>query len=300
MNLSLLDSIIASRNGILATVASTEGHTYKKAGEKALFEVDATTPTHGNLGSRCSEQDIIENGKEVFEGGRPKHVTIDARNESDIHFGYGTYCGGSMKVLIEPIKDNHKNVYRQIRERLTAGRPCSLVHDLETGDIRLDAVSGQLAESEFIEQIPSLTPLILFGATPLARTIAHHVEEMNFLLTVVDWREHYLNTFRKLGYATLLDTDHTPNKNAMILILSHSFERDLTALDNALSSDCRYIGLLSSRTRRDKMYDILSAQGVARASIERVHSPVGIDIRSKSDPEIAVSIVAELVRCKND
>jgi molybdenum cofactor cytidylyltransferase len=77
--------------------------------------------------------------------------------------------------------------------------------------------------------------------------------------------------------------------------MSHYFEKDRDTLGLALRQNCRYVGLLSSRKRRDAIFKELASGGVPNEALRRA----GIDIRSVTDPEIAVSIVAELVATRN-
>ena len=59
MNFTLLDEIEKKRSAVLATILTTTGHTYKKRGDKALFEVDNPFPVYGNFGSQCVDLDLI-------------------------------------------------------------------------------------------------------------------------------------------------------------------------------------------------------------------------------------------------
>jgi len=204
-----------------------------------------------------------------------------------------------MELLIEPVGEPQRGVYRQLRDHLKTGASCRLAHDVQTGDIAIAKIDTVGSQTTFVEDIPGLTPLFIFGATPLARAIVTQVAEMDFMLHVIDWRSYYLDFFRNLNYVTVLESVSEFDRNSMTLILSHSFERDLEMLSLALRGRCRYIGLLSSKKRRDKMFDELENKGISRADTGRIHSPVGMDIGSRTDPEIAVSIVAELIKWKN-
>jgi len=89
------------------------------------------------------------------------------------------------------------------------------------------------------------------------------------------------------------------DEHSMVLVLSHSYEKDKDVLKHAFVHRCPYIGLLSSKTRRERMFEDLRRGGIAAHDLERVSSPVGIDIGARSDLEIAVSITAELIRFRN-
>ncbi len=87
----------------------------------------------------------------------------------------------------------------------------------------------------------------------------------------------------------------TLEPDSLVLVLTQSFEHDKAALAKALSNRCAYVGLLSSKTRRDALYEDMVKEGVRAEDLERISSPVGIDLHAQSDPEFAVGIAAEMV-----
>lgn len=305
MNIALLKKIKTSRQGLLATVMSTEGHTYKKKGEKALFEVDDPFPVHGNIGSGCVDQEILRKGKDAFTTQKPTTVRIDTSDPSDVVFGYGVFCGGIIEILLEPVFENQKTIYRELlsmleeRDHRLNKKPIYLAHDLDTGAITLTREKPRSRDGVFIERVHPPSNLYIFGATPLAHQITRFLEEMDFLIHIIDWRPGYLEKFEGVTHVRLHNECEITEESSLVLIFSHQFERDRDVLKQALLQRCAYIGLLSSPTRRDKIFDELEKEGVERSMFERISSPVGIDITSRSDPEIAVSIVAELIRFKN-
>ncbi|MFQ6103876.1 MAG: XdhC family protein [Candidatus Glassbacteria bacterium] len=305
MNLTLLKKIEGARRGILATIIKTEGHTYKKKGEKALYEVDDPLPVCGNIGAGCVDQEILTRGKEAFARRKPVIVRIDTSDPSDIVFGYGTFCGGVIEVLLEPVFREQKKIYRELMdylektEDIPRKEPVYLIHDPKTGAIRLSRESPRPFEGIFIEEIHPPENLYIFGATPLAQQVIKCLDEMDFRIHLVDWRASYLAKFENVDHIRLHEEFVGFDESSMVLVLSHHFERDRDVLKRALIKGCTYVGLLSSETRRDRIFEELKKEGISESMLERVSSPVGLDINSKSDAEIAVSIVAQLVRFKN-
>jgi xanthine dehydrogenase accessory factor len=299
MNFSLLEHIDKADRGILATILHTEGHTYKKRGEKALFALDDPFPVLGNLGSLCVDQEIVLRGREAYEEGMPKVITVDTSDTTDIHFGYGTFCGGKMTILLEPITAAYKNVCKTVRDYLQANRPFHLIHDLQTGEVSLSESAPTGDDRFFTESVPSRADLFIFGATPLAHRLVTDLEELEFRIHVIDWRSDYLDRF--VDVATILaGKEPLPfDEKSLVLIVSHSFERDRDVLKQALLRKCAFLGLLSSKIRRDQMFEDLLKEGITEDDICRVSSPLGLDIGGRSDVEIAISITAELVRFKN-
>ncbi|MDH3216894.1 MAG: XdhC family protein [Candidatus Krumholzibacteria bacterium] len=299
MNFLLLDKIGVIDRGILATIVDSEGHTYKKKGEKALFAVDDPYPVCGNLGSLCVDQHIMLQGREAFAEGKPRLVTIDTSDKSDIHFGYGTFCGGKLQILLEPLTESYKIAYAKARGYLEANQPFYVGHDVKISRLSVTPSPPQRRAGLFVESIPASTKLFIFGATPLAQDIITTLRDTAFKVHIVDWRPDYLARFDSV--ATLL-VDKKPypfDDNSFVLLISHGFEKDKEALGSALSAGCAYVGLLSSTSRRDMMYEDLEREGVSKKDLAKVSSPIGIDIGGRLDTEIAISVAAELVRSKN-
>lgn len=303
MDFTLLDKIDAVTDGIVVTVLETTGHTYSKKGAKALFAAGESAPAWGNLGSLCVDQEIIRQGQEAIAEGKPRLLEIDTTEADDINFGYGTYCGGMMRLLLEPLLESHRVTYRKLRERLAANKTAALFHDLDSGTLSLevDGHPDATRERVFAETIQPPCPLCVFGATPLTRRLVQLLEGMEFNIHVIDWRQAHLDGLMNLECASLhLHLEYYDfSTESFVLVQSHDFRRDKEILKAAFSAGAAWIGMLSSRSRRNKMYEELRAEGVSNELIKRVSSPVGIDIGGKTDGEIAVSIAAELVATRN-
>jgi len=295
MNFSLLDSILATDKGVLATITGARGHTYKKVGHQALYVPGRIEPVHGNLGALCADQEILARAESALAAAKPSVLTVDSSDEADALVGTGSGCGGTIEILLEPLLDAQKQVYAQLESHLSDGPPVLLVHEVESGDLRIAEREPAKLPTHYVERIVPLTPLYLFGATPLARRLVALASEMDFVVHLVDWREAFLGLFRGIPRLRLHLETMEPPAHACAVIVSHSFERDLGALRAALLAGCRYIGVLSSRGRRERMFTVLVEEGFSEDNLECVHSPIGLDIGARSDPEIAMSIMGEIV-----
>jgi xanthine dehydrogenase accessory factor len=295
MNFSLLDKIETVHDGILATILHTEGHTYKKSGAHALFAAGTPAPVWGNLGSACVDQELVRQGGEALAAGVPRIIRIDTSESEDADFGYGTYCGGVIEILVEPLFDRHKAVYRDVRGRLASRAPVWLTHDLATGELNIHAGEPAPSEGLHVEEVPPLRPVFIFGATPLAKCLLRTFKDMEFDLHVIDWRSDYLDGFAGIAGVTTHTGEAPLADDAFVLIVSHHYHRDRAMLARALSKNCAFVGMLSSRVRRDRMFEELRKEGVAEDDLSRVVSPIGIDIGAKSDAEIAIAVAAQLV-----
>jgi xanthine dehydrogenase accessory factor len=155
-----------------------------------------------------------------------------------------------------------------------------------------------------IDPIRKIKTLYCFGAGHVALPTAHIASMVGFKVTVIDDRDEFANAdrfpdadeirviddFGKAMEGLEIDSD------SFIIILTRGHKFDRVVLEQALKTDAGYIGMISSRNKRDSVYKALIDEGVATVEdLERVHSPIGLAIGGETPEEIAVSIVAEMI-----
>ncbi len=120
---------------------------------------------------------------------------------------------------------------------------------------------------------------------------------VGFRVVVADWREAFCNAERFPGVETVvafpeqLVEQLQLNAQDYVIVMSHQFEKDTAFVRGAMESSLRYLGIMGSRDRTEKMLE-----GLERP--DWLHYPVGLNIGSEGPVENAVSIVAELIRMK--
>jgi xanthine dehydrogenase accessory factor len=154
-----------------------------------------------------------------------------------------------------------------------------------------------------IDPIRKLKTLYCFGAGHVAVPTAHIAALAGFRVVVVDDRAEFANPerfpdankihviadFNRALEGLEVDSD------SFIVILTREHQYDRVVLEQALKTTAGYIGMISSRRKRDAIYEALMNKAISREKLEQVHSPIGIDIGGETPEEIAVSIVAELI-----
>jgi xanthine dehydrogenase accessory factor len=90
------------------------------------------------------------------------------------------------------------------------------------------------------------------------------------------------------------------NEDTYAVLLTHDPKIDDPALHRLLRSPVAYIGALGSRRTQEKRRERLRKQGFSEEEIGRIHGPVGLDIGAQTPDEIALSVIAEVVRAKNE
>lgn len=143
----------------------------------------------------------------------------------------------------------------------------------------------------------------VFGAGHVSQHVAKLCESVGFRSVVLDDRAEFAcrERFTPSTGIILLDSfDDWPgvelDRESYVLIMTRGHLHDKTVLARALLSPAGYIGMIGSRRKRDMIYEALRDEGYGADDLARVHSPVGLEIGAETPAEIAVSIVAQLIR----
>ena len=148
--------------------------------------------------------------------------------------------------------------------------------------------------------------LIVVGAGHVGQAVAELAAQADFDVWVVDDRAQYANRerFPRAQRIVVGPVDQiiptleiTPRCYALIVTRGHGHDQE--ALYQLAPTEAEYVGLIGSRRKIRLIFDNLRAAGIREADLERVTAPVGLDIGSQTVPEIAISIVAELIARRN-
>jgi xanthine dehydrogenase accessory factor len=148
--------------------------------------------------------------------------------------------------------------------------------------------------------------LIIVGAGHVGQKVAELAHEADFEVWVVDDREQYCNAERfpfakRLLLGTLSDSlSGLPvDEQTFCIIVTRGHHHDEEALSLLARKPACFIGMIGSRRKIRLIFDDLLRDGIPREDLCRVHAPLGLEIGSQTVPEIAVSIVAELIAYRN-
>lgn len=292
----------------LATIVSTRGSTYRRAGARLL--IPAEDEPVGNISGGCLEGDVARIGREVIASGEPRLVEFDMTADDDAVWGYGLGCNGAIELLVEPTAGATASV-----RALRAGTGSCLVTRLtgpDAGSHRLEADGAAAAAlrdgSPRVEEVdgervfyePLLPPLRLLvcGAGHDAIPLVRQAAELGWHVVVVDVRTALLTHERFPGAAGFASPDPeaaadalVPDPRTAVILMSHNYLRDMAHLRSFLDTQLAYLGVLGPRGRTEQM---LREMGRSEA-IDRLHAPAGLDIGAEGPDEVAHAIVAEIL-----
>jgi xanthine dehydrogenase accessory factor len=154
----------------------------------------------------------------------------------------------------------------------------------------------------FVEPILATPTLYLFGGGHVALHVSRIAEVAGFETVILDDREAFANKERfPRAAATFAGPWEeilariAPNEFSYLVIATRGHQGDLTCLRWAISKPARFIGMVGSKRKRVEFQKVLESEGVPASQLERVHSPVGLDIGALTPEEIAVAVVAEMI-----
>jgi xanthine dehydrogenase accessory factor len=156
-----------------------------------------------------------------------------------------------------------------------------------------------------LEPIFSEPTVYLFGGGHISEQVAPLAKKVHFKVVVIDDREMFANRNRfpeadeviVSEFVTSFDQLNIDDSSYLIIVTrGHLY--DGFVLEQALKTKACYIGMIGSKKKIRTLYQNLMERGIAKETLERVHAPIGIDIHSETPEEIAVSIVAELIKVR--
>jgi xanthine dehydrogenase accessory factor len=323
LDLTVLRSLLQWREqgqkALLATVVRTWGSSPRPVGSiMALCESGAVV---GSVSGGCIEDDLIYRysrantaaGSAPAEGitheipsGPPERVTYGV--SADEAHRFGLPCGGTLELLLEFNPD--AELLAELVQSLAAGHMIERRTEIATGRVRLLACErpsslqddGQWLRNCFGPEYR----MLLIGTGQLTEYLATMALFSGFAVTVCDPREEYRSSWRvdnvKLdsGMPDDVVRAFAVDKRSCVIALTHDPKLDDLALIEALETEAFYVGAIGSRRNNEaRKARLIEHFGQTEASLARLSGPIGLYIGSKTPPEIAVSIMAEVLAIKN-
>jgi xanthine dehydrogenase accessory factor len=194
---------------------------------------------------------------------------------------------------------------QKARRVLVDGRPQLVRYDLNDDVAEESGLTCGGQMEVFIEPIAAPPDLYVFGAGHIGQQVGRLAASVGFRVHVVDDREKFANRERFPDAAEVV-AEPIPEwlratalpPGAYGIIVTRGHRHDLDVLRELAGRHLRYLGLIGSRAKVARLFDLLVTDGVAPDRLTRVHAPIGLDIGAVTPEEIAVSIVAELIAAK--
>ncbi|HSW18912.1 MAG TPA: XdhC family protein [Ramlibacter sp.] len=310
---TLRDWRAAGKRALLATVVRTWGSSPRPVGSiMALCEDGAVV---GSVSGGCIEDDLIYRYTQAHAAKEPGHEMpsgppgfVKYGITADEAHRFGLPCGGTLELLLE--YDPDAALLADLVARLESGRLVRRRTRLSDGAARLEDASGpselSVDADELVNTFGPEYRMLLIGAGQLTEYLATMALFSGFAVTVCDPREEYRGAWSVPGARLLADmpddvvTAFRPDARSCVVALTHDPKLDDLALLEALGTEAFYVGAIGSRRNNEARRErLIEHFGQTSESLARLRGPIGVYIGSKTPPEIAVSVMAEILAVKN-
>ncbi len=299
-----LDWRASGHDVILGTIVQTWGSSPRPPGAMLAIRDDGLVA--GSISGGCIEDDMINKVRDKsLEVDKPSVVTYGISKEEANRFGLP--CGGTLQVVLEKINDDA--IFAELLRRVEAHELVCRELSIESGDVTLSS-GNSTDELQYKDGILKCVygprwRLILIGAGQLSTYVAQMAKALDYHVIVCDPREEYAETWSVPG--TILSREMPDDlvvslqldAHSALVAVTHDPKLDDLALLEGLKSPAFYVGALGSRLNSQNRRERLKLFDLTEEEIDRLHGPVGLRIGSKTPPEIAVSIMAEITAVRN-
>ena len=306
-DLSVLNSAVswlrAGHSLAIATVVQTWGSAPRPVGSWLAIREDGQVA--GSVSGGCVEDDLIRRVQtEILTRATPEMVVYGVSQQEAARFGLP--CGGTLRLLVEPKPE--LAILEKLLEAITTHQITRRTVNLLTGISTLDAGNRSdvfvCTEQKMVTTYGPRWRLVIIGAGQLSLYTADFALASDFEVIVIDPREEYaeglnrhdLTFIKGMPDDVLLEIGIDPH--TAVVALTHDPKLDDMALMEALRSPAFYVGALGSRKNTQKRKDRLLEFDLNQEQVNRLHGPVGLYIGALTPPEIAVSILAEVIAVK--
>ena len=306
-DLSVLKSAVswlkAGHSVAIATVVQTWGSAPRPVGSWLAIRQDGQVA--GSVSGGCVEDDLISRVQtEILTRITPEMVVYGVSQEEAARFGLP--CGGTLRLLVEPKPE--LAVLEKLLDAIASHQVTKRTVNLATGKSTLQAGNrNDVFHCTATDMCTTYGPrwrMVIIGAGQLSLYTADFALAADFEVIVIDPREEYAEglhrddmTFIKgMPDDVLLEIGVDPH--TAVVALTHDPKLDDMALMEALKSPAFYVGALGSRKNTENRKERLLDFDVSKEQVERLHGTVGLYIGALTPPEIAVSILAEVIAVK--
>lgn len=291
-----------NRKVSLATVISTWGSSPRPVGGQ--MAIDSNGEIIGSVSGGCIEGAVITEGINSINDGKTRVKDYGISN--NMAWEVGLACGGELKVLIQPLDIQDKIVF-SIVNSIKNREAVKLRIDCSNGLRIIDnALTNQTSlydkeKNEFIHVIDPKPRLFVVGAVHIAQALISLAAITDFEIILIDPREHFATEKRFPNCKILTEwpdialSRFNLDKSTHLVTLTHDPKIDDPALIYSLKKNIGYIGSLGSKKTHQKRCERLTSLGFSDNDINKIHAPIGLDIKGKTPAEIAVSIIAEII-----
>ncbi len=285
---------------ILLTVIESAGSSPGRTGFKMAVSEDFDLA--GSIGGGIMEYQMVEMAKKLFSEDFAPFIKRQNHNKEAEKDQSGMICSGHQVILFYPLnKIKHTNLIHDLINCLQNN--CKKTLSIYADKIILDnlPIENQYLSRiknekvlEYHEQISYKNEIFIIGGGHVGLALSEMMRFLDFYVHIIDDRKD-LNTLKQNRFAHKIHHIHYDNldrfipegNNIYIVIMTHKHVSDKNVLKNLIHKKVKYLGLMGSKTKVKKIFEQLKNKSYTEKQLQKVHAPIGVDIKSETPAEIA-------------
>ena len=306
-----LDALEKGNNAVLVVIIDRKGSAPNSPGAKMFVTLNEVS---GTVGGGISEHNLLNHARRLLREGTLTTETLHLEHsETAEENRSGMICSGSQTFAIVPLSSVDMNTTKEIIEAYEEAKPGVLT--INNNGISFEK-GKSLVEDRFFskenktwsyhENIAKQDKLFIIGGGHVSLALSQVMKNLGFHITVYDDRENLptMNSNTFAHYKQVLNYDDiaesiSEGDNIYVTVMTFGHVSDENVLERIISKKCRYIGMMASEKKAEKVFSNLEKKGISKELLENVHTPIGVKINSNTPEEIAISIAAEIILTKN-
>ena len=298
---------------VLLYVLDSKGSSPGRQGFKMAVAKDGKIL--GTIGGGIMEHKLVELSRSLLQKGetniilKPQiHSADEGKNRS------GMICSGNQYVALIPLNHSYKNLVKKI---------VTFSKDQTKGYLKINPENISFSENSdlsikksfqfeneanwsYTEPIKSAEVIHIIGGGHVGLALSEAMSFLGFYVKIYDDRSE-LNTLEQNRFAhekiivdfEKIDEQMDFQESDFVCIMTFGFRTDKIILKRLYDKKFAYLGMMGSVAKTKQLFEELENEGISKEKLKHVHSPVGINISSKTTAEIAISVAAEIIKEKN-
>jgi xanthine dehydrogenase accessory factor len=307
----ILKNISSSKKVVLLVVAESSDSSPGRQGFKMVITEDAGQ--FGTIGGGIMEKDMVEYALALLFGNESKSIKKLHHSDKTNFEKSGLICGGYQTIIFSVIDKSQTTLVENILSSINEKRNNQLL--ITPQKIEYSSAESMLPISftyksdedwEYRENIG--LPLIAYiaGGGHVGLAVSRIMKSLGFYVVVFDHREDVFTIEQNSFADEIIITKYEDignriieSERSYIIIVTPMHAGDKETLKSVIDKKVKYIGMMGSKRKIKNIFDTLLADGIDGELLQRVYTPIGIEIEAETPEEIAISIAAEIIKVKN-
>jgi xanthine dehydrogenase accessory factor len=266
----------------------------------------------GSIGGGIMEHKFVEMAKQTFDAVPVKATFRQVHNKLAAMDQSGMICSGEQTIFLHRITENDSIAIRTMcadadKEQYGTLQLCNTGISYSAIRISQPYVFEPAADAfTFKVKTGPEYELHIIGGGHCSLALSQLMKALDFYVYVYDERAGLNTMEQSTAHKKIIVPSYesigeyiSVKPNVYVVIMTQGYRTDDIALKQLLDKQVAYIGVLGSKNKMSELFRQYKSQGISEEKLERIHTPIGISINSRTPMEIAVSIAAEIIAIKN-